>query len=179
MPTKPTLNFSIDLPGVRDVFARDKRALKSIFLHFATTRPTNFRNPYAGPSDRWSLDDAKRFAHDFRLVPGVVSMPQLVDIVATVTDKAPGSASGSAPRRRRPSGRTDGFDGGVCMLYDAFLEFLGRVALQGFTQRPPFKAPAYAVMSLFQWLDRSPGRERMKLRDGTTLHFASRSTFRP
>lgn len=173
-PAALDATFSMDNPEVRDVFDKDRTALRTIFEHYHRNRPTSYRNRNPGPVNRWTFRDLTRFAHDFRVTPGVAAMPQLLEQFQQAVRADPGSSTPSSA-----SGRGVDKDLEPSIGYTGFLVFLGHLAVHGFTQKPPFRAPPYAVMSLFQWLDRSDGRNRMQARDGTAPHFVSRSAFRP
>ena len=51
--------------------------------------------------------------------------------------------------------------------------------VQAYTLKPPFRSIAAAVKSLLEFMDRSKGRSRMSVRDGSNVHFSFKSAFRP
>ena len=59
-------------------------SLQTIFDHYIQNRPVSYKTRNPGPSRRWTFGDLTRFAHDFRVSPGVAQMPLLLQLFQMV-----------------------------------------------------------------------------------------------
>ncbi len=68
--------------------------------------------------------------------------------------------------------------GAEALTYSLFLELLGHIALESFTDKN-HRLPEQRVLSLMKWLDASKGRDKMAVRrSSTVVRFGSRTGFK-
>jgi hypothetical protein len=169
-----TLSFSstlrtLDLPEVRAIFAADQNAIAVVFNHYADLRVNRLPPPSgkkkksnAGSSlsflsDRslLLLNDVLRFAHDFEIIPTMMSSAQFAIVFSSI---AVSSAKGSDP------GRTNQGVAQTLRLSD-FSELLAKVAIKSFHESGPRFPPRQAAVHFLRSLDESKGRSIMSSQD--------------
>jgi len=163
------------LPDVRAIFAADQNSIAVIFKHYSDLR-VNRLPPLSGKkkgnagssatpalTDRTVLllNDVLRFAHDFEIIPSMMSSAQFAIVFSSI---AVSSAS-----RGNDHGRTNEGVAQTLRMSD-FSELLARVALKSFSESGPRFSPRQAALHFLRSLDESKGRSIISSQDaGVTL----------
>lgn len=130
------------------------------------------------------FNDVSRFAHDFDIIPSLVSpaiLQQLYLNIATPisvtlkeTPSRHPSSIGTGTNTTQPTTTTV-----YVLKLEGFLEWLGRIAVLSFHMRGPLHEPGQAALHLLRHLDASDGRKRMvkETRGERLLRFSARTLF--
>lgn len=165
----------IDLSEVRAIFAADQNSIAVIFKHYSDLRVNRLpplsgkKKSNAGSSatpaltDRTILllNDVLRFAHDFDIIPSMMSSAQFAIVFSSI---AVSSAS-----RGNDHGKTNEGVAQTLRMSD-FSELLAKVAMKCFYESGPRFSPRQAALHFLRSLDESKGRSIISSQDaGVTL----------
>lgn len=165
----------IDLSEVRAIFAADQNSIAVIFKHYSDLRVNRLpplsgkKKSNAGSSatpaltDRTILllNDVLRFAHDFDIIPSMMSSAQFAIVFSSI---AVSSAS-----RGNDHGKTNEGVAQTLRMSD-FSELLAKVAMKCFNESGPRFSPRQAALHFLRSLDESKGRSIISSQDaGVTL----------
>jgi hypothetical protein len=178
-----------DTVEVRSIFDADHTAISIVFKHYADLRVNQITSLSSKKKNKGLddvtdtidrnlllLTDVLKFAHDFEIIPLMVSAAQFAMIYSSVavssikrinrlSDSSSSSSSSRASKQENTSTSTTTTTQSLHL--SDFTQLLIRVALYSFSEYGPRFQPKQAAIHFLRSLDESKGRIRMTTQDAS------------